>query len=77
LHLSVRKETTGTAVSTTVVSSNITVHSGATQVVTQVAQTANFGFMRLGFTKIPTSITKHLQSGKSYGMTQERLFWYS
>lgn len=52
MHLSIRKETTDTAVNTTVVS-NITVHPRVTQVITQVVQIANFGLMRLRVGKFP------------------------
>lgn len=65
-HLSVRKETTDTSVNTTIVSDNITVQPRVTQVIIQVVQTANFGFVRLGVAKIPTSIIKHPKLGKSY-----------
>lgn len=53
MHLSIRKETTDTAVNTTVVSNNITVHPRVTQVITQVVQIANFGLMRLRVGKFP------------------------
>lgn len=77
MHLSVRKETTDTAVNTTVVSNNITVHPRVTPAVTQVVQTANFGFLRLSVAKIPTSIIKQPELGKRYGIMQEMLFSYS
>lgn len=74
LHLSLRKETTDTAVNTTIVSNNITVHPRVTQVITQVGQTANLGFLKLSIAKIPTSIIKDPKLGKCYDIMQEMLF---